>query len=114
MRPPRLIIFAGDWLRSFMTGPNPRRPPKLSSSPSLRPMAGMTLTAVVFELTIPMAASSAMMAEMTSAVVSPGDHYHVEAYGAYRCHGFELLDGERACSCSGYHSVVFADRDECA
>ena len=72
MRPPRLIILAGDWLRSFMTGPNPRRPPKFSSSPSLRPIAGMTLTAVVFELTIPMAASSAMIAEMTSAEVSPG------------------------------------------
>ena len=35
-------------------------------------MAGITLTAVVFELTIPMAASSAIMPAITSAGVSPG------------------------------------------
>ena len=35
-------------------------------------MAGMTLTAVVLELTMPMAASSAIIAAMVSAGVSPG------------------------------------------
>ena len=57
---------------SFMTGPLPKRPPKSSSSPSARPMAGITRTAVVLELTMPIAASSAMMAEIVSAGVSPG------------------------------------------
>ena len=35
-------------------------------------MAGMSLTAVVLEFTMPIAASSAITAESTSAVVSPG------------------------------------------
>ena len=35
-------------------------------------MAGITLTAVVLEFTIPIAASSAIIAEMVSAGVSPG------------------------------------------
>ena len=35
-------------------------------------MAGMTLTAVVLELIMPIAASSAIRAEITSGVVSPG------------------------------------------
>ena len=55
-----------------MTGAVPRSPPKSTRSPTLLPGAGMTRTAVVFWLATPMAASSAMMAEMVSAVVSPG------------------------------------------
>lgn len=52
--------------------PLPRSPPKSSSSPSLRPIAGITLTAVVFEFTIPIAASSAIIADTVSDGVSPG------------------------------------------
>ena len=55
-----------------MMGPLPSRPPKSSSSPAFLPTAGMTRTAVVLELTMPMAISSAMMPEMISALVSPG------------------------------------------
>ncbi len=40
--------------------------------PTTLPGAGMRRTAVVLELTMPMAASSAMMAERVAAVVSPG------------------------------------------
>ena len=72
MRPPLSIIFCDDWPLSCMTGPRPSNPPKSSSWPSSRPMAGMTLTAVVLEFTMPMAASSAMMAEMVAGWVSPG------------------------------------------
>ena len=48
------------------------RPPKLAISPTPLPSTGITRTAVVFWLTMPMAASSAMMPEMVAAVVSPG------------------------------------------
>ena len=63
---------AGETVFTAMIGPLPNRPPNSSSSPALRPMAGITRTAVVLEFTMPMAASSAMMAEITSAGVSPG------------------------------------------
>ena len=72
MRPPREIIFAGEAVFSGIIGPEPSSPPKFSSSPALLPMAGMSLTAVVLEFTMPIAASSAITAERTSAVVSPG------------------------------------------
>ena len=55
-----------------MTGPSPSSPPKLNSSPAFLPMAGITRTAVVLEFTMPMAASSAMIPEITSEEVSPG------------------------------------------
>ena len=48
----------------FIIGPLPRSPPKSSISPSLYPIAGITLTAVVLEFTIPIAASSAIIAEI--------------------------------------------------
>ena len=57
---------------TFMTGPHPKSPPQSSSSPTSLPIAGMILTAVVLEFTMPIAASSAIMAAMVSAVVSPG------------------------------------------
>ena len=72
IRPPLFIIFAGDLVETFITGPYPKRPPKLRVSPSFRPIAGITLTAVVFELIIPIAASSAIIALITSGEVSPG------------------------------------------
>ena len=55
-----------------MMGAWPSRPPKSRTSPALWPMAGITRTAVVLLLTMPMAASSAIRPLMTSAVVSPG------------------------------------------
>ena len=63
---------AGLTVLTFMTGPLPNRPPNSSSSPTVLPIAGMTRTAVVLELTMPMAASSAMIPEITSEEVSPG------------------------------------------
>lgn len=64
--------FDEENLLSFITGPLPKRPPNSSVSPSFIPIAGITRTAVVFEFTIPIAASSAMIAEIVSADVSPG------------------------------------------
>ena len=56
----------------FIIGPYPNKPPNSSISSSFLPIAGITLTAVVFELIIPIAASSAIKAEITSSLVSPG------------------------------------------
>ena len=64
--------LAGEPVAIGMMGALPSRPPNSSSSPSFLPMAGIMRTAVVLELTIPMAASSAMIAAITSAGVSPG------------------------------------------
>ena len=65
----------------------PSRPPNATVSPTCLPGAGMMRTAVVLLLIMPMAASSAMMAEIVSAGVSPGtaimsrptEHTHVMA-----------------------------------
>ena len=35
---PLFIIFAGDLVETFITGPYPKRPPKLRVSPSFRPI----------------------------------------------------------------------------
>ena len=64
--------FAGEPVLMGMIGAAPSRPPNSTMSPTFLPMAGMTRTAVVLVLTTPMAISSAMRPEMTSAVVSPG------------------------------------------
>ena len=58
--------------RSFVMGAEPRSPPISTMSPTFLPSTGITRTAVVLLLTMPIAASSAMMAEMVSAEVSPG------------------------------------------
>ena len=50
----------------------PRSPPNSTISPIFLPIAGMILTAVVFVLTTPIAASSAIIAARVSAEVSPG------------------------------------------
>ena len=55
-----------------MTGALPSSPPNSTWSPTVFPGAGIRRTAVVLLLTMPMAASSAMIAEIVSAVVSPG------------------------------------------
>ena len=60
--PPREMNFAGEYVETGIIGPLPSRPPKLNSSPTFLPIAGITLTAVVFELTMPIAASSAIIA----------------------------------------------------
>ncbi len=53
-------------------GAVPNKPPKSICSPTPFPVAGMTRTAVVLLLITPMAASSAIMPLIVSAVVSPG------------------------------------------
>ena len=53
-------------------GALPSNPPNSALSPAFFPMTGMTLTAVVFWLIIPMAISSAIIPDMVSGVVSPG------------------------------------------
>ena len=72
MRPPLLMNGAASSVRTGMTGAWPSRPPNSTLSPTCLPGAGITRTAVVLLLTMPMAASSAMMAAMVSAGVSPG------------------------------------------
>ena len=52
-----------------ITGDSPNNPPKESVSPAFLPIAGITRTAVVFEFTIPIAASSAIIPEIMSADV---------------------------------------------
>ena len=72
MRPPRATNSAGEPLRRGITGAEPNSPPKSIRSPTVLPLAGIRRTAVVLVFTMPMAASSAIMAEITSALVSPG------------------------------------------
>ena len=55
-------------------GAEPSRPPNSTVSPTVQPGAGMMRTAVVLELTMPMAASSAMMADRAAAEVSPEEY----------------------------------------
>ena len=70
--PPRAINFSADLRFTGITGALPNSPPNSSISPSLRPIAGIRRTAVVLLLTIPIAISSAMIAEMVDASISPG------------------------------------------
>ena len=70
-----LMMYVFDGLKDCtpsMTGALPRRPPISTVSPTFLPGAGIRRTAVVLQLTMPMAASSAIMAEIVEAGVSPG------------------------------------------
>ena len=60
------------------------KPPNSTMSPTFLPGAGMMRTAVVLELTMPMAASSAMMAEMVPRWYLRARRYHVQAHRAER------------------------------
>ena len=71
MRPPRAMKASAFSLPTGIMGARPKSPPN-STSPSSLPGAGMTRTAVVLLLMTPMAASSAMMADMVEALVLPG------------------------------------------
>ena len=82
-----------------MTGPSPSSPPKLNSSPAFLPMAGITRTAVVLEFTMPMAASSAMIPEITSEEVS---------------HRFQLGQAQGAGPRGVNHSGILSDRNKSA
>ena len=55
-----------------MMGAYPSKPPNSTCSPTVLPGTGIRRTAVVLLLIIPIAASSAMIAEIVSAVTSPG------------------------------------------
>ncbi len=55
-----------------ITGALPKRPPKLTTSPTSFPYTGITRTAVVFLLTTPIEISSAIMPQITAGSVSPG------------------------------------------
>ena len=70
--PPRRMNSPLSTSLTGITGAEPSRPPKLTSSPTVLPGTGMTRTAVVLLLTTPIAHSSAMIAEIVSAEVSPG------------------------------------------
>src|SRR5215213_8754650 len=72
MRPPRRMKTPDEKPLTGMTGALPRRPPNSTTSPTFLPGAGMMRTAVVLLFMTPMAISSAMMAAMVSAEVSPG------------------------------------------
>ena len=54
-----------------MIGASPNKPPHLTISPTFLSGTGITLTAVVFLLIIPIAISSAIIPEITSSGVSP-------------------------------------------
>ena len=56
MRPPRAMNSAGERPFTRITGASPSNPPKETVSPSRQPAAGISRTAVVFELTTPIAA----------------------------------------------------------
>ena len=112
MRPPREIIFAGDAVLSGIIGPEPSSPPKFSSSPAFLPMAGMSLTAVVLEFTMPIAASSAITRRENFCGCVAGNDYHIETDGADRRHRFELLYLQCARACGVYHSGVLGDGDK--
>ena len=58
-------------LRTLTIGHRPRRPPNSTLSPTFLPGTGITRTAVVLLLIIPIAASSAIIPEIVAAVVSP-------------------------------------------
>ena len=72
MRPPRAMKPELHALCTGMTGAEPRSPPSSIISPTSLPSTGITRTAVVLLLTMPMAASSAMIADIVSALVPPG------------------------------------------
>jgi len=55
-----------------ITGAPPNKPPNSNRSPAFLPIAGITRTAVVFLLIIPIAASSAIIAEIVSELTFPG------------------------------------------
>ena len=82
--------------RTAMTGARPRSPPQSTQSPGTAPGTGMRRQAVVLSLMTPMAASSAMMAEMVSGGRVAGQGDHVEAHRADRGHGLQLLQDEDA------------------
>ena len=72
IRPPLPMKTSELKPRTGIMGALPRRPPNSTDWPTPLPGTGMSLTAVVFLLITPMAISSAMMAEMVEAGVSPG------------------------------------------
>ena len=72
MCPPREINLRGEAVETGITGPSPKSPPKERLSPTFLPIAGIRRAAVVLKFAIPIAASSAIIAEITSAGVSPG------------------------------------------
>ena len=63
------LLLAG---LTFITGARPNKPPNSTISPTFCPLAGIIRTAVVLWLITPIAASSAIIAAIVSAVVSPG------------------------------------------
>ena len=83
----------------------PCRPPVL-------PVAGMMRTAVVLELTMPMAASSAMMAEMVSAGVSPGTAIMSRPTEHTQVMASSLSSVQGPGAGGGDHALVLAHRDE--
>ena len=72
IRPVRFTKLSLANVFTGMIGAWPSRPPNSTVSPTLLPMTGITRTAVVFWLTMPIAASSAMMPAIVVAFVSPG------------------------------------------
>ena len=110
MRPPRPMNSAGEQVFTGMTGASPSRPPNETLSPTLQPYAGIRRTAVVFVLTTPMAISSAMIPEITSAGVSPGIAImsRPTEQTAVIASSFSRLS-----ACGFDHSGVFGNRDEC-
>ena len=61
---------------------------------------------------MPMAASSAMMAESVVGGGVAGDGDHVQAHGADAGHGLQLVQGQGALRRGGDHALVLADGDE--
>ena len=92
--PPREISLEQSAPFTGMMGASPSSPPKETVSPTLPPTTGMTLTAVVFWFTIPIAASSAIIPLMVEAGVSPG--MAIKTYRANAGHCLQLFDGKCA------------------
>ena len=72
MHPPLDMNFDGEYLLTSMMGALPSSPPNSAYSPAFLPYTGITLTAVVLTFTTPIAASSAIIAEIISSGTSPG------------------------------------------
>ena len=91
MRPPRAIKASAEYGLTRMMGARPNRPPNSTSSPTVLPGAGMMRTAVVLLLTMPMAASSAMMADDGRSGRITRHRDHIQSNGTDAGHRFQLF-----------------------
>ena len=94
--PPRRMKRELSVVLTGMTGARPKSPPNSTLSPTSFPGTGMTRTAVVLLLIMPIAASSAMMALMVVRGRIAGNGDHVQPHAAHRRSSLRVCRGSDA------------------